>query len=349
MLEAFERVARHLGPAELPRLRAELAPVAERLEAARAALGEVEAPDALRPFAERLWRGAEHAGRAARLFVGQAPSSQGDVAAILAAMREHCLAQAALFPVRRVLPLLDAWFLEPGFAWRLAALAEASERGESVGLHDASNGRDRRGGFTVFVPEDYDPARPWPLVMALHGGFGHGADFVWTWLREARARGWLLVAPTSRGTTWSLVGPDLDGAALDAMLAAVCERWHVDAGRMLLTGSSDGATYTLLHGLRADSPFTHLAPVSGVLHPLNFANGNLGRATGRPIRWVHGALDWMFPATLAREGVRILEGAGADVVYDEVPDLAHAYPRERGGSILAWATGTGELVGDRGA
>ena len=39
----------------------------------------------------------------------------------------------------------------------------------------------------------YPPAafmRPWTVVtyMFLHGGFGHGRDFLWTWLREARSR-----------------------------------------------------------------------------------------------------------------------------------------------------------------
>ena len=173
--------------------------------------------------------------------------------------------------------------------------------------------------------------------MALHGGFGHGADFIWTWLREARSRGWILLAPTSRGTTWSLMGPDVDAASLDSMLAYVRERWRVDAGRMLLTGLSDGATYTLLHGLREGSPFTALAPVSGVLHPHNFANGNVARAAGRRIRLVHGALDWMFPVDLARQAAKTLRDAGAAIEYDEAEDLSHAYPRERNGAILEWA------------
>jgi len=30
------------------------------------------------------------------------------------------------------------------------------------------------------------------------------------------------------------------------------------------------------------------------------------------------------------------EGSGADVLYREVPDLSHAYPREENGRILEW-------------
>ena len=47
----------------------------------------------------------------------------------------------------------------------------------------------------MYVPEYYDAARSWPLVVALHGGSGHGRDFLWTWLREARTRGVIVAAP----------------------------------------------------------------------------------------------------------------------------------------------------------
>ena len=114
------------------------------------------------------------------------------------------------------------------------------------------------------------------------------------------------------------------------------ERWRIDASRVLLTGLSDGATFCLLRGLAEGSPFTALAPVSGVLHPWNFRNGNLGRARGRRIYLVHGALDWMFPVATARNARDALAQAGADVVYRELPDLPHAYPREENARILRW-------------
>ena len=76
------------------------------------------------------------------------------------------------------------------------------------------NDTSERGGFSVYVPEDYDPARAYPLVMALHGGSGHGRLFLWSWLREARGRGVILVAPTAIGDTWSLMEPHVDSAHL---------------------------------------------------------------------------------------------------------------------------------------
>jgi len=51
------------------------------------------------------------------------------------------------------------------------------------------------------VPEYYTPDRAWPLVMALHGGSGNGRGFLWSWLRDARSHGAILVAPTATGGT----------------------------------------------------------------------------------------------------------------------------------------------------
>jgi phospholipase/carboxylesterase len=118
----------------------------------------------------------------------------------------------------------------------------------------------------------------------------------------------------------------------------VTSKWRVDARHVLLTGLSDGATMTLLTGLAADSPFTHLAPVSGVLHPMNFAIGNLDRARGKPIYLVHGAADWLFPVSLAQEAARVLEEADAALVYREIEDLSHTYPREENLRIIEWMT-----------
>jgi phospholipase/carboxylesterase len=120
------------------------------------------------------------------------------------------------------------------------------------------------------------------------------------------------------------------------MLDWVRERWPVDPTRILLTGLSDGATFTLLAGLDEDAPYTALAPVSGDLSPLLRARGDLVRARGRRILQVHGTLDWLFPVALARHARDELARAGADLTYQEIADLSHTYPREANDAILTW-------------
>jgi phospholipase/carboxylesterase len=338
-LEALETAQRHLHPPALPRLREALAPVGERLEAAREDWRDLHPPADLEALHAQLGLAAERAVNAFRLLgdAGPAGDPMAGVGRVLGAFREHARALEAIYPLHAVLPPVSRFFLEPALRERWRDFERPHAEGASVGLHRAGDdGPDARGGFRLYVPETHEPGRAAPLVVALHGGSGTGRDFLWTWLREARSRGCLLLAPTARGTTWPLYGPDLDAASLASMLEFVAERWAVDRERVLLTGLSDGATYTLLCGLGADSPFSALAPLSGVLHPANFANGNLERARGRRIYLVHGALDWMFPVGIARAARDELERAGADLVYRELDDLSHTYAREENARILDW-------------
>jgi len=60
------------------------------------------------------------------------------------------------------------------------------------------------------------------------------------------------------------------------------------------------------------------------------------RLRGLPIFLVHGKLDWMFPVQVARHTRDALSAAGASVIYCELDDLSHTYPREINAQILRW-------------
>jgi len=335
-LEGLDTARRHLHPPAIPRLRQVLGVASERLDEALDAFRALAAPGALVPFSEQLTVGAGSTLDALRGFSASGPPGEA-VARVLASFRHHCRALESLYPLRVALPPLGRHFVEPAFHDRLARL-DPDPTPDRVGLHVAGDADqpDARGGFSLYVPEWLDAATPRPLVVALHGGSGHGRDFLWTWLREARGRGFLLLAPTSRGATWSLDAPEVDARRLASMVDWVSERWPVDRARVLLTGLSDGATFTLLAGLLPEAPYSALAPVSGVLHPAALGRGGRERASGRRIHLVHGALDWLFPVALARLARDELEGAGAALVYREIEDLSHTYPSEENDHILAW-------------
>jgi len=334
-LDAMEKAGRRLDPVAIPALRGFLGPLREDLDERASALVALAPDPEADAFVEALRRAVAQALEALRLFTESSPPSES-VPRILAAMRAHCRAQETLYPLRRALPPVSRFLLEPGARERMEELDPDPPAQERCGVMHAPGGPDGRGGFALYVPESVVADEPRPLVVALHGGSGNGRDFLWTWLREARSRRCLLLAPTARGPTWSFNGPDVDATALRGMLDYVCRHWAVDRERVLLTGLSDGATYTLVCGLQADSPFTALAPLSGVLHPVNFANGNLERAAGRRIYLVHGARDWMFPVELARRAASELTRAGARLVFREIEDLSHTYAREENARILEW-------------
>ena len=341
-LERVIWVQRHLHPPLAGRLADTLAPATEALSAPLAALQAGAWPEDLVFLRERLVDVARQTLEMVAAFVGAARGG-GDVFALYRALRRFARVQEALYPLAPVLDPVSRWFLEAdrrddeGRLDRLRAGA-MREEGPRAGVLHAHNERDTRGGFSLYVPESWDGVTPRPLVVALHGGTGHGRDFLWSWLREARTREMLLLAPTSQDRTWSIMGPELDAEPLRRMVEGVAERYPVDRARVLLTGMSDGGTYTMICGLQDGMPFTHLAPACGVLH-LGLLGGGLDRARGRPIYLVHGALDWMFPVYTARMAQEALAAAGARLVYRELPDLSHTYPRDENPRILDWLLG----------
>jgi phospholipase/carboxylesterase len=260
----------------------------------------------------------------------------GDVRDVYRALRLLPKGLEALYPLAAILPPVNRFFLDPSLRSDDAVQARFLGAPAQNDTGVMQFGEKERGGFWLYVPENYVRDRAWPLVMALHGGSGTGRQFLWSWLRDARSHGAIVVAPTSVGSTWALMGPDTDTPNLRRILEMVRSRWNVDATRLLLTGMSDGGTFSYVSGLEAGSPFTHLAPVSAAFHPMLAQVAEAGRLRGLPIHIIHGALDWMFPVELAQQAHRLLSRAGAAVTFREVEDLSHCYPRELNGALLNW-------------
>ena len=100
-----------------------------------------------------------------------------------------------------------------------------------------------------WVPAGYDPKRPWPLVVALHGTAGNSKNYINHWFMDKKNR-WLhkgapgldkvlVVAPTShRGHGW---GPSrLGSASVWAAVRVLRQHYHIDPSRVYLSGCSMG-------------------------------------------------------------------------------------------------------------
>ena len=344
-LERVTWVQRHLYPPLAGRLAEELAPCADAVGGPLREVEEIVWPSHFTFMRDRLVDVGRQTIELVAAFVEAARSPEEPIG-LFRALRRFAPVQETLYPLAPAFEAVSRWFLDPAHRdddvllarLRAGALREDDVR---VGVLHAQNERGARGGFSLYVPEQWDGRTPMALVVALHGGSGHGRDFLWAWLREARARGVLLVAPTSRDRTWSIMGrEDVDAEPLRATVESVAARYPVDRGRVLLTGMSDGATYALPCGLRGGMPFTHLAPTCGVLHPALLVSGDLAHARERPIYLVHGALDWMFPVQTARMAREALTAVGARLVYREIADLSHTYPRDEHARILDWLLGS---------
>ncbi|MGP9813195.1 phospholipase [Rhodopseudomonas sp. NSM] len=338
-IEALGFVARYLHPPDFGEvMRLAGAPDTEL----RAELPRLVAwPDSFAHLREPLRTAADHA-LAAFAGLRAVDRGEGDLVSVFRALRHLPQALEALYPLAANLPPVSGLYLDPALREDDAVLARlAQPKHPDSGVFHHDNAPDNRGGFSFYVPEDYTPARGWPLVVALHGGSGHGRLFLWSWLRDARSRGAIVVAPTAIGPTWALMGEDADTPNLARIVAFIRSRWSVDPQRLLVTGLSDGGTFCYVTGLERASPFTHLAPIAASFHPLLAGMAAPERLRGLPIQIVHGRHDWMFPVELARQAQQALVAAGADVSYREIADLSHTYPREINAALLDWLNGTG--------
>ena len=341
-LDVLAQVGRHLHP---PAVRALVEQSQSYAEPVREGLAQFRGqswPDHLEGFTGRVEAAADNTVRA---FDGLARclDAEQPLMGAYRALRFNGRAQEALYPLAATFAPVSRFFLnpqqrrDPDLAARLAAPAADDV---DTGVLHAANAREDRGGFSLYVPEYYDAAREWPLVIALHGGSGHGRDFLWSWLADARGQGALVLAATSVGSTWSLMEPQQDLESLQRMLEFVRKHYRVDDERVLLTGMSDGGTFSWVCGVMApDGLFTHIAPVSASFHPMLLEAAEPGRLAGLPIYLVHGALDWMFAVDTARTAEGVVRAAGANVVYREIEDLSHTYPREENAAMLRWLAG----------
>lgn len=336
-LEALSFVARYLNPPDFDRVMQAAGQPDEALRAVRPRLEQW--PEKFTDIKAAL-ETASDAALTAFAGLRLVQNGNGDFVSLFRALRYAPRAQEALYPLATRLPPVNDFFVDPALRKDTDLAAKlAAPAGENTGIFHERNEPGSRGGFSLYVPEYYTRERAWPLVMALHGGSGNGRGFLWSWLRDARSRGAILVAPTATGPTWALMGEDTDTPNLMRILELVRARWNVDSGRMLLTGMSDGGTFCYVTGLDGASPFTHLAPVAATFHPLMAEMADADRLRGLPVHIVHGRLDWMFPVQVARQTAQALTAAGASVIYRELDDLSHTYPREMNAEMLAWLRG----------
>jgi phospholipase/carboxylesterase len=342
-MDGLSQVGRRLHPTTISQIPATVTPLAQKLGPALTAFQAQSWPDELEHLTQAVVSAAEAVNNALSGLEEAAAQPEGMFHAYRA-LRYAPRAAEALYPLAGHLPALSQYFLEDAARDDTALLAalsnqqtEAQPHGEqNTGVMHAQNGKQERGGFSLYVPENYDPNRKYPVITALHGGSGHGRAFLWTWLRQARTRGAILIAPTSIDATWSLMQPEKDSANIQGILDMVAKEWQIDTSRLLLTGMSDGGTFSYLCGGASAAPFTHLAPISASFQPMLLEFLDKERLRGLPLYLIHGALDWMFPVDIARGARASLTGAGVDVVYREIADLSHTYPVEENSRIMDW-------------
>jgi polyhydroxybutyrate depolymerase len=209
----------------------------------------------------------------------------------------------------------------------IALLSLLAAGGDQLGPGDHErllNIGDLHRSYTIHVPKHYDPKRPTPLVLALHGAAMNGVMMAnFTGLSEkADNAGFIVVYPNGTGLgglllTWNSgggrrgKGPSKadDIGYLKKVLddAATCV--NVDPKRVYATGLSNGAMMCYRLANEMPDRIAAIAPVAGTLAVENF---HPKRAV--PIIHFHGTEDKLVPF----DGPK--ESAAKDFGFKSVPE-----------------------------
>ncbi|MDQ7778946.1 MAG: HEAT repeat domain-containing protein [Planctomycetota bacterium] len=185
------------------------------------------------------------------------------------------------------------------------------------------------GVYTLYVPESYDPWKPYPLVLGLHGGGaagkagefvnGTGKDTMPFYSGPAAKKNWIVVCPNALRAPWRETENE---ALLEACLKEIELSFNVDLNRVYLVGHSMGGWGTWHFGPKWCDRFAAISPNSG--------GGSNGIAqlvkTQTPIYFYHGADDNVCPVPDSRQAAKSLKKSTADFVYTELPTTGHGFP-----------------------
>ncbi|MFO1475790.1 MAG: hypothetical protein U1F98_03955 [Verrucomicrobiota bacterium] len=183
--------------------------------------------------------------------------------------------------------------------------------------------------FRMVIPSDYDPARPTPMSLYMHGYSGNHIEHS---AGMSPHPGPFEVAVLGRARGGWYVG--LSQADVIDVLDYVQSHWNIDADRVHLTGGSMGGGATFRLGSRFPHRFASGQPTCGFC--IDLPMGNL---ITFPLYATHSADDWTVPILTSRGPMNLLREMGGQVIFDETNGFGHAVwnyaaGNERGG---AWA------------
>lgn len=217
--------------------------------------------------------------------------------------------------------------------------------GESLTLaYEATNDGSCQP-YWVYVPSNYDPQRPWPLIVYLHGWVPETSKLI-PWTVPGLVGdlcdeyGFIFMQPHGRGNT-DFQGPG-EGDVMRA-LEETMARYHVDPDRVHMTGNSMGGYGAACIGLHAPDRFASIAAACGqwdyyewygidrdtvpaskrYLYSLSNPVDWLENALHLPVLLQHGERDSLVPPRQSAIGAARLADLGYEHTHHVVPNGYH--------------------------
>lgn len=185
----------------------------------------------------------------------------------------------------------------------------------------------------LYLPPQYDPARPAPLLLAFHGSGGAGSSMIAEWRATADALGALVCAPTDPQSEGGYAFTPRERAAALAALRWMRRHYDVDENRIHLTGASRGGHLAWDLALRHPDLWASASPcIGGPTFVVTGGRNNLRyceNLAALPLRDLQGADDDAKLLVNLRLAFGRLRAAGAaDAQLLEQAGLGHAYEHE---------------------
>lgn len=184
--------------------------------------------------------------------------------------------------------------------------------------------------YSVVLPEDYDPARRWPVHVHLHGGGFVSFRACRRFFSLEQVRGFILVCPmTARAHWWEPEGEE----AVMKVLREVTRRFNVDSDRVSIGGGSSGGTGTWHLGHKYAARWSALVPrCAGRIRQERYITNIMQT----PVFMIHGGDDGVIPVTLSQEMAALLSSRGKEFTYREVAGRGHEFFSDLNAEVLPW-------------
>ena len=168
-------------------------------------------------------------------------------------------------------------------------------------------------------------------------GRGTAQTFIWSWLAGG-AEPPLLCCWRRRlaARPGPLSAPEIDGRALREMVDGWLGGWKVDRERILVDGALGRRDDDVVSRLRRRRPLYASRPDlrRAASHEFRHRESRSCAGEADPAHSWCSRLD--VPRQSGPEAAKVLEDAGAELVYQEIEDLSHTYPREENARLIEW-------------
>ena len=188
--------------------------------------------------------------------------------------------------------------------------------------------------YYLYIPKKYSPARPSPIIIALHSETDSSKDMIDKWKGAAEYYNYIVACPSSQNTDrWDTT----DDLAILQMISEINDEFTIDRSNIFLTGSSTGGTLTYYLGLTYAGSFKAMAPFAGSLTQVLGVNVSIP-SEGKliPTLILHGKFDHVTEIGESFNARDKLRNNKYPVVLKELDGVGHEYPEKVSWIIIQW-------------